>query len=137
MSKSKKTNILIRIAFLFIILLIIYSIFFFTKNHNKNYEKYFFKNFSNFISNYIKTLDQKKDNKEIYFVQLGIFAKHSEVDKIRAEIKILNLNPNFEKKFYKGELVTKITLGPYNRMSLNKTISVLEDNNIQYLIINE
>lgn len=137
MPESKKINILIRVFFLFIIILIIISLFFFKPIQKENSTKYFFNNLLNIISNNKNLFNHEKDSAEIYFVQLGIFAKDNEVDKIRAKTKILNLNPSFEKKFYKGKLVTKITLGPYNSMSLNRTISILEDNNIQYFIINE
>ena len=55
----------------------------------------------NIIPNNKKLFNHEKDNTEIYFVQLGIFAKDNEVDKIRAKTKILNLNPSFEKNFIK------------------------------------
>lgn len=137
MSKSNTTNILIRIIFLLIVTAIIFAIFFFKPNQKENSIKYFFNNFFDIKSSSKKTFIQEKKVKKVYFVQLGVFAKESEVDKITAKVKILNFNPSFEKKFHKGKIVTKIILGPYDSMSLDKTISILEDNNIQHFIINE
>ena len=81
----------------------------------------------------------KKNTKKIrYFVQLGIFAKHNEVDKIEAKINILGLKPNIENYLFNGKLTKKITLGPYNSYkNFEKVLKTLDDNNIQYHIINE
>ena len=47
----------------------------------------------------------KKNTKKIrYFVQLGIFAKRNEVDKIKAKINILGLKPNIENYLFGGKL---------------------------------
>ena len=83
-----------------------------------------------------------KDNftqlkKTIYFVQLGIFAKQSEVDKIRARMLLLGFDLNLKKIFFQGNIVTKITLGPYDENILKDIEKILKKNNIKYLVINE
>ena len=133
----KKSNIIFRICFLIIFLLLVF-IFFFPDSKNLKY-------IQNKCIEYIGEINpknyfiNKKNTKKIrYFVQLGIFAKHHEVDKIRARVSILGLKPNLDKYFMNGTLITKITLGPYTSQKLlKKTLGTLEENNIKYHIINE
>ncbi len=99
----------------------------------------------NFFSQYVNMLFDNciiKDNftqlkKTIYFVQLGIFAKQSEVDKIRARMLLLGFDLNLKKIFFQGNIVTKITLGPYDENILKDIEKILKKNNIKYLVINE
>ena len=79
-----------------------------------------------------------KNKKKIrYFVQLGVFAKQNEVDKIRAKLILLGLKANYEKYILNYELTTKITLGPYNKVMLARAIKNLKHNNIKHRVINE
>ena len=99
----------------------------------------------NFFVQYINILFDNsiiKDNftqlkKTIYFVQLGIFAKQSEVDKIRARMLLLGFDLNLKKIFFQGNIATKITLGPYDENILKYIEEILKKNNIKYLVINE
>ena len=99
----------------------------------------------NFFSQYVNMLFDNsiiKDNftqlkKTIYFVQLGIFAKQSEVDKIRANMLLLGFDLNLKKIFFQGNIATKITLGPYDENILKDIEKILKKNNIKYLVINE
>ena len=99
----------------------------------------------NFFAKYVNMLFDNsiiKDNftqlkKTIYFVQLGIFAKQSEVDKIRARMLLLGFDLNLKKIFFQGNVVTKITLGPYDENILKDIEKILKKNNIKYLVINE
>ena len=99
----------------------------------------------NFFSKYVNMLFDNsiiKDNftqlkKTIYFVQLGIFAKQSEVDKIRARMLLLGFDLNLKKIFFQGNIATKITLGPYDENILKDIEKILKKNNIKYLVINE
>ena len=99
----------------------------------------------NFFAQYVNMLFDNsiiKDNftqlkKTIYFVQLGIFAKQSEVDKIRARMLLLGFDLNLKKIFFQGNIVTKITLGPYDENVLKDIEKILKKNNIKYLVINE
>ena len=99
----------------------------------------------NFFARYVNTLFDNniiKDNftqlkKTIYFVQLGIFAKQSEVDKIRARMLLLGFDLNLKKIFFQGNIATKITLGPYDENILKDIKKILNKNNIKYLVINE
>lgn len=99
----------------------------------------------NFFAQYVKMLFDNsiiKDNftqlkKTIYFVQLGIFAKQSEVDKIRARMLLLGFDLNLKKIFFQGNIATKITLGPYEENILKDIEKILKKNNIKYLVINE
>ena len=73
-----------------------------------------------------------------YFIQLGIFAKQDEVDKIRAKTSLLGLDTNLEKHMLNGKLTTKIFLGPFNNKKLlDKTCKLLKDNSVDYIIINK
>ena len=133
----KKSNIIFRICFLIIFLFLVF-IFFFPDSKNLKY-------IQNKCIEYIGEINpknyfiNKKNTKKIrYFVQLGIFAKHNEVDKIEAKIKILGLIPNIENYLYDGKLTKKITLGPYKSYkNFEKILITLDANNIQYHIINE
>ena len=99
----------------------------------------------NFFTQYVNILFNNsiiKDNftllnKTIYFVQLGIFAKQSEVDKIRARMLLLGFDLNLKKIFFQGNIATKITLGPYDENILKDIEKILKKNNIKYLVINE
>lgn len=99
----------------------------------------------NFFVQYVNILFDNsiiKDNftqlkKTIYFVQLGIFAKQSEVDKIRARMLLLGFDLNLKKIFFQGNIATKITLGPYDENILEDIKKILNKNNIKYLVINE
>ena len=99
----------------------------------------------NFFAQYANMLFDNsiiKDNftqlkKTIYFVQLGIFAKQSEVDKIRARMMLLGFDLNLKKIFFQGNFATKITLGPYDENILKNIEKILKKNNIKYLVINE
>ncbi len=99
----------------------------------------------NFFAQYVNMLFDNsiiKDNftqlkKTIYFVQLGIFAKQSEVDKIRARMLLLGFDLNLKKIFFQGNIATKITLGPYEKNILKDIEKILKKNNIKYLVINE
>ena len=99
----------------------------------------------NFFAKYVNMLFDNsiiKDNftqlkKTIYFVQLGIFAKQSEVDKIRARMMLLGFDLNLKKIFFQGNFATKITLGPYDENILKDIEKILKKNNIKYLVINE
>ena len=99
----------------------------------------------NFFAQYVNMLFDNsiiKDNftqlkKTIYFVQLGIFAKQSEVDKIRARMMLLGFDLNLKKIFFQGNIATKITLGPYDENILKDIEKILKKNNIKYLVINE
>ena len=132
-----KSNIIFRVCFLIIFLLLI-LIFFFSDSKYIKYSQ-------NKYIEYIREINpenyfiNKKNTKKIrYFVQLGIFAKHNEVDKIEARINILGLKPNIENYLFNGKLTKKITLGPYNsNKNFEKVLKTLNDNNIQYHIINE
>ena len=99
----------------------------------------------NFFAQYVNMLFDNsiiKDNftqlkKTIYFVQLGIFAKQSEVDKIRARMLLLGFDLNLKKIFFQGNIATKITLGPYDENILKDIEKILKKNNIKYLVIDE
>jgi len=137
MNLKNKKNIILRISVLLIFLLFIFDILF----QNSKHTKYIFsKNFINFeefkSSNYFS--EKKTDQNIRYFVQLGIFAKHSEVDKIKAKTNLLGLNPKIENYLLSGKLTKKVTLGPYfNKKIFEKTLNKLDKNNIKYRIINE
>ena len=93
----------------------------------------------NFFAQYANMLFDNsiiKDNftqlkKTIYFVQLGIFAKQSEVDKIRARMLLLGFDLNLKKIFFQGNIATKITLGPYDENILKDIEKILKKNNIK------
>ena len=91
-----------------------------------------------FLLNKKKLKEDNINNAIEYFIQLGIFAKQDEVDKIRAKILLLGLDTNLEKHMLNGKLTTKIFLGPFNNKKLlDNTCKLLKDNSIDYIIINE
>lgn len=125
---SKNSNIFFRLIALFFIFLLIF-IFFFSNSISKKLKN------NKYFSNIIKSDEPSKIR---YFVQLGVFAKPHEVDKIKARSLILGLMPTIKKRLINGKLMTRVTLGPYtSERSLNKTLKKLENNNIEYYIINE
>jgi hypothetical protein len=140
MNKKNKLNIFFRVIVFIFLSVIFYIIFFSETNHfNKIFKKYIFTDNIISLKNSLLFNSNKKEPGEIrYFVQLGIFAKHHEVDKIKARVSILGLKPNLDKYFMNGTLITKVTLGPYTSQKLlKKTLGTLEENNIKYHIINE
>ena len=137
MNLKSKWYFLLRITTLMLFIMIIFYVFF----HNSKYTKLLnTKNLKN-IGNisYNNFLFDKNSNKETrYFVQLGIFAKHDEVDKIKAEVNLLGLNPNIENYLLNKKLTKRITLGPYINYEIFESIlRKLEDNKIKYIILNE
>ena len=137
MNLKSKWNFLLRLTILILFIMIIFDIFF----HNSKYIKLLnTKNLKN-IGNisYNNFLFDKNNNKEKkYFVQLGIFAKPHEVDKIKAEVNLLGLNPNIENYLLNKKLTKRITLGPYLNYEIFESIlRKLEDNKIKYIILNE
>ena len=69
---------------------------------------------------------------------LGIFAKPHEVDKIKAKINFLGLNPNIENYFLDGKFTKRVTLGSsFNYKIFRSVLRKLEDNKLKYLILNE
>ena len=133
----KKSNIIFRICFLIIFLFLVF-IFFFPDSKNLKYIQNKYIEYVGEINTKNFFINKKNTKKIRYFVQLGIFAKHNEVDKIEARINILGLKPNIENYLFNGKLTKKITLGPYNsNKNFEKVLKTLDDNNIQYHIINE
>lgn len=125
---SKNSNIFFRLIALFFIFLLIF-IFFFSNPISKKLKN------NRYFSNIIKSDESSKIR---YFVQLGVFAKPHEVDKIKSRSLILGLMPTIKKRLINGKLITRVTLGPYtSERSLNKTLKKLENHNIEYYIINE
>lgn len=125
---SKNSNIFFRLIALFFIFLLIF-IFFFSNPISKKLKN------NRYFSNIIKSDEPSKIR---YFVQLGVFAKPHEVDKIKSRSLILGLMPTIRKRLINGKLITRVTLGPYtSERSLNKTLKKLENHNIEYYIINE
>lgn len=101
-------------------------------------DKKFFAQYVNILlSNNIIKKNFTQLKKTIYFVQLGIFAKQSEVDKIKARMLLLGFDLNLKKIFFQGNIATKITLGPYDENILKDIKKILNKNNIKYLVINE
>lgn len=139
MSKIKKTRaaviLIILITFLFFLFILIYF--------NPSYSKHFrYLNFDRAVSiistnNFFSDYKTKNEKKIRYFVQLGVFAKPNEVDKIRARLSLLGIKANYDKYILGSKLTTKITLGPYNKNALVKTVENLKLNNMKYRVINE
>ena len=120
--------------------LILFLSFFYFSNSSKIslLDKNFFAQYVNMIfDNSIIKDNFTKLKKTIYFVQLGIFAKQSEVDKIRARMLLLGFDLNLNKIFFQGNIATKITLGPYDENILKDIEKILKKNNIKYLVIDE
>ena len=81
--------------------------------------------------------DENINSKIEYFIQLGVFAKQYEVDRIRARTSLLGLNTNLKNYMLNGRLTTKIIIGPFNNKKLlDKACKLLKDNSIDYIIIN-
>ena len=137
MNFKTKWYFFLRISILFLFIIIIFDIFF----HNSKYIKLFntknLKNISNFSTkNFL--FDRNNDKETRYFVQLGIFAKPNEVDKIKAKTNLLGLEPNIENYLLNKKLTKRITLGPYLNYEIFESIlRKLEDNKIKYIILNE
>ncbi|MAW35053.1 MAG: hypothetical protein CMQ81_03020 [Gammaproteobacteria bacterium] len=117
--------------------MIIFDIFF----HNSKYIKLLnaknLKNIGNISPNNF-LFDKNLNKEKKHFVQLGIFAKPHEVDKIKAEVNLLGLNPNIENYLLNRKLTKRITLGPYLNYEIFESIlRKLEDNKIKYIILNE
>ena len=136
MSKIKKTRAVV-------ILIILITFLFFLIYFNPSYSKHFrYLNFDRAVSiistnNFFSHYKTKNEKKIRYFVQLGVFAKPNEVDKIRAKLSLLGIKGNYDKYILGSKLTTKITLGPYNKNALVKTVENLKLNNMKYRVINE
>ena len=136
MSKIKKTRAAV-------ILIILITFLFFLIYFNPSYSKHFrYLNFDRAVSiistnNFFSDYKTKNEKKIRYFVQLGVFAKPNEVDKIRAKLSLLGIKANYDKYILGSKLTTKITLGPYNKNALVKTVENLKLNNMKYRVINE
>ena len=139
MKKMRKTAVMIRIFFFIIFLFLIFDLFYFNTSYIKNLKYLNINNLVSIVLNNEFFSDSKiiNEKKIRYFVQLGVFAKQNEVDKIRARLSLLDLKANYEKYILNYELTTKITLGPYNKDMLAKTVKNLKHNNIKHRVINE
>jgi hypothetical protein len=135
----KKTTTMIRIFFFIIFLFLIFNLFYFNTSYIKNLKYLNINNLISIVSNneFFSDSTIKNEKKIRYFVQLGVFAKQNEVDKIRARLILLDLKANYEKYILNYELTTKITLGPYNKDMLARTVKNLKHNNIKHRVINE
>ena len=124
--------------FILIILFVIAILWYlYDSGDDLNFKKYYHK-YKNTVSEYkLFSKESRNPSEATYFVQLGIFAKQEEVDKIRALTILLGLKIDLSKQILKGRLVTKVTLGPYNKKILSNTEKILKKNNIKYLVINE
>ena len=137
MNLKPKWYFLLRVIILLLFIMIIFDVFF----HNSKYIKVLnvknLKNIDN-ISSKNFLFDKNHDKGTRYFVQLGIFAKPHEVDKIKARISLLGLNPNIKNYLLNGKLTKKVTLRPYlNYKIFESILRKLEENQIKYLILNE
>ena len=139
MKKMKKTSLIIRICFFIIFLFFIFTLVYFNTSHTKNLKYLNVNNIANIVlnNNFFSSSKIKNKKKIRYFVQLGVFAKQNEVDKIRAKLSLLDLKANYKKYILNYELTTKITLGPYNKNMLTRIVQNLKNNNIKYRVINE
>ena len=124
--------------FVLIILFVIAILWYlYDSGDDLNFKKYYHK-YKNTVSEYkLFSKESSNPSEATYFVQLGIFAKQEEVDKIRAITILLGLKIDLSKQILKGRPVTKVTLGPYNKKTLSNTEKILKKNNIKYLVINE
>ena len=137
MNLKPKWYFLLRITILLLFIMIIFDIFFYNSKHIKFLNVKNLKNIDNILSNNF-IFDKNRDKETRYFVQLGIFAKPHEVDKIKAEVNLLGLNPNIENYLLNKKLTKRITLGPYLNYEIFESIlRKLEDNEIKYIILNE
>ncbi len=137
MNLKSKWNFLLRLTILILFIMIIFDIFF----HNSKYIKLLnaknLKNIGNISPNNF-LFDKNLNKEKKHFVQLGIFAKPHEVDKIKAEVNLLGLNPNIENYLLNRKLTKRITLGPHLNYEIFESIlRKLEDNKIKYIILNE
>ena len=127
----------LRLFVLIILVVILIFWYLYNSGRNVNFEKYYLQ-YKNTVSETKLFFEESRNPSETtYFVQLGIFAKQEEVDKIRARTLLLGLNVDLSKQLLKGKIVTKVTLGPYNKKILSDTEKILKKNNIKYLVINE
>jgi len=127
----------LRLFVLIILVVILIFWYLYNSGSNVNFEKYYLQ-YKNKVSETKLFFEESRNPSEAtYFVQLGIFAKQEEVDKIRARTLLLGLNVDLSKQLLKGKIVTKVTLGPYNKKILSDTEKILKKNNIKYLVINE
>ena len=128
----KKTSLIIRICFFIIFLFFIFTLVYFNTSLKKNLKYLNINNIANVeLNNNFFSSSKIKNKKKIrYFVQLGVFAKQNEVDKIRAKLSLLDLKANYKKYILNYELTTKITLGPYNKDMLTRVVQNLKHNNI-------
>tara|TARA_B100000927_G_C16418104_1_gene450161 strand:+ start:607 stop:1002 length:396 start_codon:yes stop_codon:yes gene_type:complete len=127
----------LRLFVLIILVVILIFWYLYNSGSNVNFEKYYLQ-YKNKVSETKLFFEESRNPSETtYFVQLGIFAKQEEVDKIRARTLLLGLNVDLSKQLLKGKIVTKVTLGPYNKKILSDTEKILKKNNIKYLVINE
>ena len=135
----KKTNAIYTIFFFIIFLFLIFALIYSNTSHIKILKYLNINNLISIVSNNEFFSDSiiKNEKKIRYFVQLGVFAKQNEVDKIRARLILLDLKANYEKYILNYELTTKITLGPYNKDMLARTVKNLKHNNIKHRVINE
>lgn len=135
----KKTTAMIRIFFFIIFLFLIFNLFYFNTSYIKNLKYLNINNLISIVSNneFFSDSTIKNEKKIRYFVQLGVFAKPNEVDKIRAKLSLLGIKANYDKYILGSKLTTKITLGPYNKNALVKTVENLKLNNMKYRVINE
>ena len=123
------------------VLIILVVIFFFLYSYNRldisDFKGYFQKYKNTVYDGKLFPKSSGNLSETVYFVQLGIFAKQEEVDKIRARTLLLGFKVDLSKQLLKGKLVTKVTLGPYDKKILSNTEKILKKNNIKYLVINE
>ena len=136
MSSKKKINIIYRLIFLGFFVFVGFFIF---GPHNYKINN---KSLSDILElvQYKKYFSKKKNGvpiEKLYFVQLGVFAKTSEVDKIRSYVTLLGLKVTLKKYILDGKLTTKVLIGPYNKKLLKSTLKTLVNNNIKYHVINE
>ena len=137
MNLKSKWYFLLQITILLLLIMIIFDIFFQNSKYIKLLNAKNLKNIGNISYNNF-LFNNSIDKETRYFVQLGIFAKPHEVDKIKARISLLGLNPNIKNYLLNGKLTKKVTLGPYlNYKIFESILRKLEENQIKYLILNE
>ena len=136
MSSNKKINIIYRLIFVGFFILVGFFIF---GPHNYKINN---KSLGDILElaqykNYFSEKKNKIPVEKLYFVQLGVFAKTSEVDKIRSNVTLLGFTVTLKKHSLDGKLSTKVIIGPYNEKLLKSTLKTLVNNNIKYYVINE
>lgn len=139
MGKIKKTSIFIRLLFLIIFLFFLFILIYLNSSNLKHLKYLNFDKVASIVSinNFFSDYKIKNEKKIRYFVQLGVFAKPNEVDKIKAKLSLLGIKANYDKYILGSKLATKITLGPYNKVTLVKILENLKYNNMKYRVINE